>query len=116
MASHIKLPTRPKSSPDARKLLAAVYGQEGSWPKVARRLKLSSAAAAWKMAHGQLRDTDEMKAVLRIARRRRERAFAGMRMDANGGNVQAELVSMALNDLKAVERKLRSLLPEEQHE
>lgn len=112
-ASHTVRPVKPKSSPDARKLLWAIYKQEGSWPKVTRRLGLTNSGTAWKMAHGQLHDTAEMKAVLKLARARRERAFVGIRVDRQAVNIEREIARAALADIEHVQRKLKSLAIEE---
>lgn len=111
--SRPRLPSTLKSSPDARRLLEAIYKQEGSWPKVAKRLKLGSAAAAWKMAKGQLHDTDEMKIALRSARRRERLGFAGVRLNNEQTNLATDLLKLAALDADRLLKRLKKLLRDE---
>lgn len=107
-----RLPVKPKSSPDARRLLEAVYQQEGSWPKVARRLGLGSPAAAWMMHRGRMGDTPEMKVVLKYARRRSRLAFAGIRLPKQPIDMRAELIKQATGEVRRALSILNSLMEE----
>ncbi|MCS6909091.1 MAG: hypothetical protein NZM11_00755 [Anaerolineales bacterium] len=80
MTSHISSRPngkKPKSSPEARKLIRAVLKQcGGNQREAARRLRLPNQAQLRKMLNGTIRDTPAMHAALMRARKRAERAWA----------------------------------------
>lgn len=104
-----RLPKSPKSSPDARRLLEAVYKQEGSWQKVSDRLGLGNKGAAWQMAKGVLCDTPQMKVALRHARRRSRMAFAGLKLPKEPVDLRHELIKQAATDVRRALSILKSL-------
>lgn len=104
-----RLPNKLKSSPDARRLLEAVYKQEGSWQKVSDRLGLGNKGAAWQMSKGTLHDTPEMRVALRYARRRERMAFAGLRLPKEPIDMRRELIQEAAKDVRRALAKLNSL-------
>jgi hypothetical protein len=106
-------PEKPKSSRDARRLLAAIYAQEQSWRKVAERLGLKNPGHAWEMAHGKRHDTPEMKAAVKNAKAREARAFAGFRVERVDRNIDNELVKRALAQTSALQSTLKALNTED---
>lgn len=106
---HIRIPKSPKSSPDARRLLEAIYKQEGSWQKVANRLGLTNRAVAWQMSKGVISDTTEMKIALKLARRRSRMAFAGLKLPKEPIDIRHEIIKDAVADVRRALSKLRTL-------
>lgn len=113
MKSLTRLPNKPKSSSVARRLLEAIYKQEGSWERVAQRLGLKNRGHAWEMAKGIRHDTPEMKAAVRRAEHRAHRAFIGLKVSRQEVDVAPELIRLALTDLDRLRSKLRSLITED---
>lgn len=107
--SHTVRPEKPKSSPEARRLLDAAYKLEGSWPKVAKRFGLTP-SAAWQMAKGKLADTRRMKVVIRNARRRSEKSFLGYRVKETEQPINQTILKQSLHSLKMIEKQLVQLM------
>lgn len=110
------IPSKPKSSAAARRLLALVYEQEGTWQGVANRLGLPSRGQAWKMAKGCIGDTPAMRAAIRKAEGRAAKAFAGVRITQGDRIRDHELVAQVIKDMRRSINALNTLLEDSPHE
>lgn len=97
-----------KSSLAARRLIRAAVKHTGSQRKAARWLGLPTQAQLVKMLHGQLRDTPAMRAALKRADRRAQRAWAMIKMD-DGAPLDREMVCKLVHQIEVALEMLKSL-------
>ena len=118
MARHIVRPrsrkngSGPKSSPEARSLIQAVIGRKPNQRplrEAARLLQLPNHAQMIKMLSGKMKDTPAMKAALRRADKRAERAWRNVNA-APQQHVDEAALTVVVEELECILKYLKSLL------